>query len=356
MNVSRQLNGKQKRQIAVITAGAIALYVVIRLLPTGTNLAHVDFQVPGGNSIQFCDPTNPAFIPVVAVKSPVTMTLATDVPPAPGRRMHVILTLRTASGKPIGPVDLLVTHTKLLHLMVVDPSLRDYQHIHPVPGQAPGEWEADLTPQRAGRYLAFADFTPAATARGLYASAEFSVPGMPDIPPATDNWVYEADGLRFTLAPDAPFRARAVVNLRLTVESVVGRRPVPLEPVMGAYAHLVAFDAPSKWVCPHPSPAGRSRLAPGPIPAAADLQGADSAIGSLCDLEPDQGWRPGALRTVLVRGRSVRGHTEGLTDRSPYPRHRRNNRPCFWHFAAVGGTIPPRGPNHHLSASDRGGR
>jgi hypothetical protein len=243
MTASLQVTGAQKRQIALITAGAIVLYVVVRFLPTGTNLAHADFQVAGGNTIQFCDPANPAFIPVVAVKSPVTMTLSTDVPPARGRRMHVVLTLRTASGKPIAPVDLLVSHTQLLHLLVVDPSLRDYQHIHPVPGRVPGDWEADLTPARAGRYLVFADFTPAATARGLYASAEFSVPGAPDLPPSGDNWNDEAGGLRFSLTPDVPFRARAVVNLTLTVESTGGRRPVPLETVMDAYAHLVAFDA-----------------------------------------------------------------------------------------------------------------
>jgi hypothetical protein len=114
-----------------------------------------------------------------------------------------------------------------------------------------------LIPQRAGRYLVFADFTPAATARGLYAAAEFSVPGAPDLPPTADNWVCESEGLRFTLAADAPFRARAVVGLTLTVESVGGdRRPVPLEPVMGADAHLVAFDvARSGFAHLHPDPA-----------------------------------------------------------------------------------------------------
>jgi len=265
MKALLRLSGRQKRQIVVITAGAFALFVVVRLLPTGTNLAHADFQVEGGNSIQFCDPANPAFIPVVAVKSPVTMTLATDVAPAAGRRMHMVLTLRTASGKPIAPVDLLVTHTRLLHLLVVDPSLRDYQHIHPVPGRAAGDWDADLVPARAGRYLVFADFTPAATARGLYASAEFSVSGTPDLPPATDNWICEADGLRFTLTPDIPFRERAVVNLTLTVESVGGRRPVPLEPVMDAYAHLVAFDvARSGFAHIHPQQTDLS-LHPDPL-------------------------------------------------------------------------------------------
>jgi hypothetical protein len=215
---------------------------LVRQLPTGTNLAHADFQGPGGG-LQFCDPANPAFMPVLAVRSPVTLTLAPDSPPAVGRPMRVALVLRTASGKGIGPQDLLVTHTKLLHLMVVDPGLRDYQHLHPAPGSTAGEWTVEFTPRRAGQYRVFADFTPSATARGLYAAAELEVPGQADLPPAEDNWVCEADGWRFTLAADAPLRARAVVNLALAVELVGERGPVRLEPVMGAYAHLVAIDS-----------------------------------------------------------------------------------------------------------------
>ena len=233
----------QWRQIALITAAAVALFIVVRRLPTGTNLSHMDFRAAGGNSIEFCDPANPAFIPVVAVKSPVTMTLATDFPPAAGRELPVTLRLRTTTGKPIAPEDLLIAHTRRLHLLVVDPSLRDYQHLHPLPGRTPGEWDFVVTPRRAGLYRVFADFTPAATGRGLYASAEFAVPGQPDAPPSGDNWVCDDEGLRFTLTPGVAMRAREVVNLVFTVESVDGRRPVSLEPVMGAFAHLVAFDA-----------------------------------------------------------------------------------------------------------------
>jgi hypothetical protein len=260
MKASWSLSEQQKRQIALITAGAVALFVAVRRLPTGTNLAHADFQVSGSSGLQFCDPASPAFIPVVAVKSPVTMALATDVPPATGRLMRVKLVLRTASGKPIGPQDLLVTHTKLLHLMVVDPSLRDYQHVHPVPGGTPGEWTVEFAPRRAGRYRIFADFTPAATARGLYASTELDVPGQPSLPPAEDNWTGEADGWKYTLAPDVALRVRAVVNLALSVESVGERRPVRLEPVMGAFAHLVAIDAArSGFAHLHPQQADLSR-------------------------------------------------------------------------------------------------
>ena len=55
-------------------------------------------------------------------------------------------------------------------------------------------------------------------------------------------------------------RARDVVTLTLAVESVDGRRPVPLEPVMGAFAHLVAFDeARSGFAHIHPQPSDLNR-------------------------------------------------------------------------------------------------
>src|SRR5882762_4176391 len=111
------------RQIGWITVGAVAVFLFLRFLPTGTNLNHMDFRVTGKNSIEFCDPLNPQFIPVVAVRSPVTMTLAVETPPVAGREIHGSILLKTATGKPVAPEDLLVAHTKKLHLLIIDPTL-----------------------------------------------------------------------------------------------------------------------------------------------------------------------------------------------------------------------------------------
>ncbi len=75
------------RQVGGITAGAVAIFAALRLLPTGTNLSHMDFRVDpkAGNAIVFCDPLNPLFIPVVAARSPVTLSVATAEPPVAGR-------------------------------------------------------------------------------------------------------------------------------------------------------------------------------------------------------------------------------------------------------------------------------
>ncbi len=246
------LSIRQRRQIGGITVGAIAVFCFLRWLPTGTNLSHMDFRVDASkNPIDFCDPLNPQFIPVVAVASPVTMTLeaagAGGAAVEAGKAVEATVTLKTASGKPIAPEDLLVVHTEKLHLLIADPTLTDYQHVHPRPTRRPGEWSFSFTPRRGGAYRVFADFTPAATSRGLYANAELAVEGgvavrlLPQR--ATNAWVAERDGYRFELRPaQEPVRAQRPVDLKFIITRADGAA-VPMEPVMGAFAHLVAFDA-----------------------------------------------------------------------------------------------------------------
>ncbi|MFM9090573.1 MAG: hypothetical protein ACKOUK_02380, partial [Verrucomicrobiota bacterium] len=74
-------------QFLALTAGAAVVFALLRLIPTGSDLNHMAFRVEakGGQAIEFCDPLNPQFIPVVAVKSPVVMEVASAVPPVAGR-------------------------------------------------------------------------------------------------------------------------------------------------------------------------------------------------------------------------------------------------------------------------------
>jgi hypothetical protein len=233
----------QWRQVGLITAGAITIFAFLRWLPTGTSLSHMDFRVDAKNSIEFCDPLNPQFIPVVAVASPVSLTLKT-LPAHAGDPIDATVMLRTASGKPIATEDLLVVHTKRLHLLISDPSLTDYQHIHPESTRVPGEWRFKFTPRASGAYRIFADFTPAATNRGLYANTDLQVEpslgaGKTAAPANMSDITKE---YAFALTPATrPLRAKQPVDLKFTITRLNGGA-VPLEPVMDAYAHLVAFD------------------------------------------------------------------------------------------------------------------
>ncbi len=230
-----------RTQIVLITVAAIATYVGFRALPTGTNLHQVDFNTQGKGMIELCDPSNPQFVAVTTARSPVTMSVRTDTPAATGRETRLTLTLATSTGKPVGDRNLLVQHTRKLHLLVVDPTLRDYQHLHPEPDETEGEWTVAFTPRLAGTYRVFADFVPVPTGRSLYTGAELSVAGEVVSTPVVFSWDAEVDGYRFKLTPAAPLRAGQPADLVFTVLTP-SNAPVPLEPVMDAYAHLVAFD------------------------------------------------------------------------------------------------------------------
>jgi hypothetical protein len=229
--------------MGLITVAALAIFAFLRWLPTGTDLTHMDFRVDAKNSIEFCDPLNPQFIPVVAVASPVSLTVKS--PPAKsGEPVNAIVTLRTSNGKPVATNDLLVVHTRPLHLLISDPSLTDYQHVHPEPTGQPGEWSFTFTPLKMGAYRIFADFTPAATGRGLYATADLEVQSgnIRTVDTSSTTPAADGDGYIFALAPATlPLRAKQPLDLRFTITRADGAE-VPLEPVMDAYAHLVAFD------------------------------------------------------------------------------------------------------------------
>src|SRR5213075_1482555 len=138
-------------------------------------------------------------------RSPVTMALTTASAATAGQAVRATIKLQTSSGKPIAPEDLLIAHTRKLHLLIIDPTLTDYQHVHPEAGAERGTWTFSFTPRLGGTYRVFADFTPAATARGLYASADMAVSGVSShesrgVKPLPQQGT-ERDGYRFALAP-----------------------------------------------------------------------------------------------------------------------------------------------------------
>jgi hypothetical protein len=230
------LSRAQWRRIVVATAVAVLIYTGFRHLPTGTNLSHLDFR-PGGSSVEMCDPSNPQFIPVVSVKSPVALTV-TPARVAQGSESLLTFRLEAASGKPVGPADLAITHTRRLHLLVISPGLDDYQHLHPEPGAALGLWQCTFTPLRNGTYRVFADFTPIATGRGLYGFTELTVAPTSSTSVSSSTERIAAELLR----PEGPVRVNKRTMLELAFRLPAGGA-VALETVMDAYAHLVAFDA-----------------------------------------------------------------------------------------------------------------
>jgi len=141
--------------------------------------------------------------------------------------------------------DLLIMHTRRIHLLIADRSLLDYHHEHPTPTGKPGEFEFTFTPKLPGPYRVFADVVPAEMS-----VQEFVIADLPADSPAepltdrADKFADDVGGLRFALSLDTrgqPLRAGEVVGGKLTVTDAGGKPFTQLQPVMGAFAHLVGF-------------------------------------------------------------------------------------------------------------------
>jgi hypothetical protein len=186
-------------------------------------------------------PTNTALLlpgqPTLSVKATAPRLLTNQT-------VQVDLRLRDATGAGVGSLQLIETHTRRLHAMLIDPSLEDYHHEHPITSGRPGDFTFVFTPRKTGDYLLWLDVTPLATGRNETPTAVIAG-AVPSLAPATRGVTQmesTADGWRFQLRLDRKkVTAGLPVNARLRVTDGQGRPCFGLEPVMGAFAHVVGF-------------------------------------------------------------------------------------------------------------------
>lgn len=175
-----------------------------------------------------------------------------------GAPVEMVLTLKQKNGgQPVSYEDLIEIHTERIHLLIADPSLEDYQHVHPVKTDKPGEFDFTFAPAKSGKYLFYSDLLPEKTNAQEYSVAELEVPGAADPVVRRDNREFTVNGYKFLLAFDDAKLVQGKSN-RATLK-VVGPDDKPfaqLEPVMGAYAHMVGFSEDRKHVL-HVHPQGK---------------------------------------------------------------------------------------------------
>ncbi len=188
----------------------------------------------------------------------ILITLAGGGGAAGGAR--VALTLRTASGKPIGPGDLTAFDGRKIQLLILDPALRELQQVRPAPSGRRGRWGFDFTPGASGSYRIFADFIPRATGKEMYVWADLAVAGAAGVrAPAP---VQAGGSGRLILRPLAP-----AIDARIPVSFTVSRAdgaPLAVGPLDGAWGRLVIVDQSRgglAYLHP-PAPPGAARLPP----------------------------------------------------------------------------------------------
>lgn len=225
-----------KKIYAVLTA----LIVIISNVSYAEEVSHQHSKV--------IEKKLPASIELVVLSSPALIV---------GKNAKITIKLtQKQSGEPITFNDLKKVHTKKLHLLIVDPSLTDYHHIHPVEGSAAGEYVFDFTPNKEGSYRIWADVTPIATEKQEYVTADMGTPAKRKL--GIDKKIFmvsEVNGFIFTLSLEGEAIAGDAVMGKITI-SKDGKPFTKLEPLMGAFAHVVGFSEDYHSVM-HIHPMGR---------------------------------------------------------------------------------------------------
>lgn len=195
-----------------------------------------------------------------SLSSPVTNDavsahLNIDKPVQAGQPCQAELTLRHADGSLVTVDELAVVHTKKLHLFVVDSSLKDYQHIHPEPTGEPGVMAFSFVPRTSNNYTAWADFTMLRDNQNYKLPTSLPSALHRDIrPQIRSNNEATQNGLQFTWDSE-PLQQNADTVVEVTITDKQGRAITDLQPIMGAFAHLVGFSADGQSII-HTHPLG----------------------------------------------------------------------------------------------------
>ena len=178
----------------------------------------------------------------VKTSNSVKLQLLPSSPLVAGKTTQVTARLvGIVDNKPLTLGDLKEAHTKKLHLLIVDPSLTDYHHVHPTAGKNAGEYVFDFTPKKNDSYRVWADVIPIATGKQEYVMADMGIVAKEKAAVSKATVMSSTvEGYTFTLALDSEPKAGAAVMGNITVAKN-GKPFTQLEPVMGAFAHVVGF-------------------------------------------------------------------------------------------------------------------
>lgn len=233
-------------QTLAITGGFLAAYFLIRSLPVEPcEVLHTQ-KLDNGGVAEFCGPDEADYYPVTQMRFPVRAHFTAKTKLQPGQTATMSLSLSGPGGDPLEVDEIATSHGEKLHLMLIDPSLEDYWHLHPEPTPEPGIYRFSFQPERAGTYQAFLEFVSAETTRRIMladvltvgdTAGESHAPIFGALQPA------KLGPLTASLAdlPERGLRAGDRTTFSLAIEHQQGA-PLTFEPIMNSYAHLVIFD------------------------------------------------------------------------------------------------------------------
>jgi hypothetical protein len=282
--------------ITAISVVFFAAFFVLRALPDAEcGFLHYIEIVNENGEIELCATNHAGFLDLSVLKYPVEIEMESEGF-VRGEKASVSLFLETSGGMTMAPHELAVTHTEKMHLMVIDPSLEDYHHLHPVPVGIDGRYDFEFTPQKTGEYRVFAEVVPVMSRRQAVATSTLPVPGEGGIPEFSASVESIVDGVHFSLGnfPETLSKGKDY-QFTLDVKAANGD-VIELETVMDAKGHMVAFDAE-----------GRGFAHMHPLDSIAENRdGADSDELSFLFNVPNAGWYR-LFAQIQVNGQPVFG-------------------------------------------------
>lgn len=132
-------------------------------------------------------------------------------------------------------------HTRKIHVLIIDSSLNDYHHIHPVDANGSGDFMFRFTPKKAGSYQMWVDITPAQTNTQVFLMTDLGVSSSQSVVKEETALHSVVGPYEFSLKLDGQPAVGQEIMASITVTKN-GKPFTGLEPIMGAFAHLVGFS------------------------------------------------------------------------------------------------------------------
>lgn len=178
------------------------------------------------------------------------------------KRVQIQLT-KIKDNMPVTLEDLKEIHSRKIHILIIDDALEDYSHVHPEALKEPGTYEFDWKPKTQGNYRMWADLLPISTQAQEYAEADLTL-GQVKKSDINRKTILESqqDGYHFKLSFEDESLAVGTPTMgKIVVTDSQGNPVKDLEPLMGAFAHIVGFSEDLKTVV-HIHPMGEEPSKP----------------------------------------------------------------------------------------------
>ncbi|TAE80227.1 MAG: hypothetical protein EAZ74_02295 [Alphaproteobacteria bacterium] len=162
------------------------------------------------------------------------------------------------TGSPLSDALIETTHTRKVHLFVIDHSLKDYQHIHPTPTQEDGVYAFHFTPHSNQPYSVWVEFTRQGNDHADRIKLDLphasAISFMPTLTPSKNAQMGNIHAQWFDAA-DAPLQQGTSTEIQIRLTDAQGNPITQLDDIMGAKAHMAGFSADGKhFIHTHPMP------------------------------------------------------------------------------------------------------